>query len=48
MAREITPCDAAGTSRSKEDIAAYLDAAVEDGDPELLRQRLPALRAQKA
>jgi DNA-binding phage protein len=48
MAREITPWDAAGTSRSKEDIAAHLDAVLEDGGPELLRQRLPALRAQKA
>ena len=40
MARETIPWDAADTLRSKEDIAAYLDAVLEDGDPELLKAAL--------
>jgi len=32
--------DAAETLNSKEDIAAYLDAVLEDGDPELLKAAL--------
>jgi probable addiction module antidote protein len=40
MAREITPWDAACTLRSKQDIAAYLDAVLEDGDSELLKAAL--------
>ena len=40
MARETLPWDAAATLRSKEDIAAYLDAVLEDGDPELLKAAL--------
>lgn len=37
MARETIPWDAADTLQSKEDIAAYLDAVLEDGDLELLK-----------
>ncbi len=37
MARETHPWDAADTLQSKADIAAYLDAVLEDGDPELLK-----------
>ena len=37
MARETRPWDAADTLRNKEDVAAYLDAILEDGDPELLK-----------
>ena len=40
MARETVPWDAADTLQSKEDIAAYLDAVLEDGDPELLKAAL--------
>jgi probable addiction module antidote protein len=40
MARETFPWDAAATLQSKEDIAAYLDAVLEDGDPELLKAAL--------
>jgi probable addiction module antidote protein len=40
MARETIPWDAAGTLQSKEDIAAYLDAVLEDGDSELLKAAL--------
>lgn len=40
MARETRPWDAADALRSKEDIAAYLDAVLEDGDPELLKAAL--------
>ncbi len=40
MARETRPWDAADTLRTKEDIAAYLDAILEDGDPELLKAAL--------
>jgi probable addiction module antidote protein len=40
MARETRPWDAADTLESKADIAAYLDAVLEDGDPELLKAAL--------
>jgi len=40
LARETRPWDAADTLQSKEDIAAYLDAVLEDGDPELLKAAL--------
>jgi probable addiction module antidote protein len=40
MARETFPWDATATLQSKEDIAAYLDAVLEDGDPELLKAAL--------
>ena len=47
MARETIPWDAADTLRSKEDIAAYLDAVLEDGDPELLKAALPDIARAK-
>lgn len=40
MARETIPWDAVDTLQSKEDIAAYLDAVLEDGDLELLQAAL--------
>ena len=40
MTRETIPWDAADTLKSKEDIAAYLDAVLEDGDLELLQAAL--------
>jgi probable addiction module antidote protein len=40
MARETYPWDAADALQSKEDIAAYLDAVLEDGDLELLKAAL--------
>jgi probable addiction module antidote protein len=40
MVRQTRPWDAAETLQTKEDIAAYLDAVLEDGDPELLKAAL--------
>ena len=40
MARKTRRWDAAETLETKEDIAAYLDAVLEDGDPELLKAAL--------
>jgi probable addiction module antidote protein len=40
MPRETYPWDAADSLRTKEDIAAYLDAVLEDGDPALLKAAL--------
>jgi probable addiction module antidote protein len=40
MARATTRWDAADSLETKEDIAAYLDAALEDGDPDLLKAAL--------
>jgi probable addiction module antidote protein/putative addiction module killer protein len=40
MARKTTRWDAADTLETKEDIAAYLDAVLEDGDPDLLKAAL--------
>ncbi len=40
MTMETRPWDAAATLETKEDIAAYLDAILEDGDPELLKAAL--------
>jgi probable addiction module antidote protein len=40
MARKTSRWDAADTLETKEDIAAYLDAVLEDGDPELLKAAL--------
>ena len=37
MARKTVPWDAADTLESGEDIAAYLDAVLEDGDLDLLK-----------
>jgi probable addiction module antidote protein len=40
MARKTTRWDAADTLETKEDIAAYLDAVLEDSDPDLLKAAL--------
>jgi len=40
MALKTTPWDAADRLTSAESIAAYLDAAFEDGDPDLIRAAL--------
>jgi probable addiction module antidote protein len=40
MARETIPWDAADSLETREDIAAYLDAVLEDGDPDLLKAAL--------
>jgi probable addiction module antidote protein len=40
MARKTSRWNAADTLESKEDIAAYLDAVLEDGDPDLLKAAL--------
>jgi probable addiction module antidote protein len=40
MARKASRWDAADTLETKEDIAAYLDAVLEDGDPDLLKAAL--------
>lgn len=40
MARQTTRWDAAETLKTKDDIAAYLDAVLEDGDPDLLKAAL--------
>jgi probable addiction module antidote protein len=39
-APKMTRWDAADTLVSREDIAAYLDAVLEDGDPDLLKAAL--------
>jgi probable addiction module antidote protein len=40
MPLETLPWDAADYLETREDIAAYLDAVLEDGDPELLKAAL--------
>jgi probable addiction module antidote protein len=40
MALKTRSWDAAESLKTKEDIAAYLDAVLEDGDPELLKVAL--------
>jgi probable addiction module antidote protein len=40
MARKTRRWDAAVTLETKEDIAAYLDAVLEEGDPDLLKAAL--------
>jgi probable addiction module antidote protein len=40
MARKIRRWDAAESLETKEDIAAYLGAVLEDGDPDLLKAAL--------
>ena len=40
MARKTRPWDGADALESREDIAAYLDAVLEDGDPDLLKAAL--------
>ncbi len=47
MTRKTRRWDAAETLRSKEDIAAYLDAVLEDGDPELLKAALGDIARSK-
>jgi len=37
---KTTPYDSAAYLKSEKDIAAYLDAALEDGDPTLIRHAL--------
>jgi len=37
---KITPYDSAEYLKNKKDVAAYLDAALEDGDPALIRHAL--------
>jgi len=40
LAHKTRRWDAAETLKTKEDIAAYLDAVLEDGDPDLLKAAL--------
>src|SRR5271154_7032973 len=40
MTRDTSRWDAADSLETKEDIAAYLDAVLEDGDPDLLKVAL--------
>jgi probable addiction module antidote protein len=40
MTRDTSRWDAADALETKEDIAAYLDAVLEDGDPDLLKAAL--------
>jgi probable addiction module antidote protein len=40
MARKTTRWDAADTLETKQDIAAYLDTVLDDGDPNLLKAAL--------
>jgi probable addiction module antidote protein len=40
MPLKTTPWDATRYLQTREDIAAYLDAVLEDGDPELLKAAL--------
>jgi probable addiction module antidote protein len=40
MPRKTSRWDAADSLETKEDIAAYLDAVLEDGDPDLLKAAL--------
>ena len=46
MARKTRRWDAADTLETKEDIAAYLDAVLEDGDPKLLKAALGDIARQ--
>jgi probable addiction module antidote protein len=47
MAHKTTCWDAADALESKEDIAAYLNAVLEDGDPNLLKAALSDLASAK-
>ena len=47
MALKTTPWDVADILKTKEAIAAYLDAVLEDGDPELLKDALGAIARSK-
>jgi probable addiction module antidote protein len=47
MAHKITCWDAADTLETKEDIAAYLNAVLEDGDPDLVKAALSDIARAK-
>jgi probable addiction module antidote protein len=47
MSLKTTRWDAADYLETKEDIAAYLDAVLEDGDPELLKAALGDIARSK-
>ena len=47
MALKTRPWDAAEGLKTKEDVAAYLDAVLEDGDPDLLKAALGDLARAK-
>jgi probable addiction module antidote protein len=47
MAPKTTRWDVADILKTKEAIAAYLDAVLEDGDPELLKDALGAIARSK-
>jgi probable addiction module antidote protein len=47
MALKTTLWDVADVLKTKKDIVAYLDAVLEDGDPELLRDALGAIARSK-
>ena len=47
MALKTTRWDAADYLKTKEDIVAYLDVVLEDGDPELLKAALGAIARSK-
>lgn len=47
MKLKTTPWDATRYLRTKADIAAYLDAVLEDGDPELLKAALGDIARSK-
>ena len=47
MARKTSRWDAANSLETKEDIAAYLDAVLEDGDPDLLKAALGDIARSK-
>ncbi len=47
MALKTTRWDVADILKTKKDIAAYLDAVLEDGDPELLKDALGAIARSK-
>jgi DNA-binding phage protein len=48
MISKTTRWDAADTLETKEDIAAYLDAVLEDGDPDLLKAHSATSLAPRA
>lgn len=47
MALKTTRWDAADYLKTKDDVVAYLDAALEDGDPELLKAALGDIARSK-
>ena len=48
MALKTRRWDAADASETKADVAAYLDAVLEDGDPELLKAALGDVARSRA